>query len=98
MVQSVCPCPTCRRWRELAAKQRRAREILQSGEGFLSLNVYGSTGGTSNICIEAGDREGLAEAIQLIEDDIQGCRDRIETFGHGRGRRRLIRSRWMERR
>jgi hypothetical protein len=83
--------------RELTAKHDRAQQILEGGEGALSLNVHQATAFT-NIVIEAEDREGLEEAIAMLEEEIQSARGRLERFGHARPRRRKIRSRWMEKR
>lgn len=98
MGQQPCACPTCRRIRELASKRARAQQLLEGAEGFLSLNIFDATGGASTITIESGDQDGLEAAIETLEDEIESARDRISTFGHGRRRRRWLRSSFMERR
>lgn len=97
MPNPVCGCPRCRRIRELTAKLTRGHEVLESGEGYLLLNVFEPTGGTSTIRVDGDDPEGMEEAISVLEEEIQAARTTLELRGHGRGRRRRIRSRWMER-
>lgn len=83
-----CQCHQCRRRQKLQAKLDRARQILEGGEGALSISYYNEMGIPTNDVIPAEDKEGLREAISVLENDVELAAMKARRYGHRRARRR----------
>ncbi|HKJ74363.1 MAG TPA: hypothetical protein VKA19_09635 [Alphaproteobacteria bacterium] len=89
-------CRPCERLRHLLNKKAHAERIREEGCGFIRIPVHRGTGTPETVEIAASDEEGLAEAIEVIDKDIEINRQKIATFGHATKRkRRSGRSKWM---
>lgn len=83
-----CQCRTCKRIKILQYKIDHAKNLLENGRGgFLSLSLYDGAGRVQTIHIDAGDDDGLNEAIETLEEEIEQAVAYIDRHGHRRRKR-----------